>query len=1259
MENALIAKALPSAIATQLISTPHPITLEGQRNVFAAILPGESLDAYLRRNVIDFDKGMWRVSIGGVEVPRSIWKHVYPKEGQKIELVGDVGKSALFMIAIIVLTVYTGGLASAALAGTGAFAGLGTLGTLGALVGIAAVQIAGTLLINKVLGPKAQSNKSASGTQPYTSYSLSNPNNSARTYQPVPILFGACMVAPDYLSKPYSWFSNDNQYLALHMSWGIGVDHYDAIYMGTTLLSSYLNDTKTWNNGFSGMVQDQIPLFGNVDTQDGGPLQDANNNPLTVNRTSSLDTVRLDWDFEYQTYSVDKKGNIVSNSVTVTCQYRAVGATDWITASVQTFRGSTTKVYRTTVWVEVAQGQYQTQCFRSAASSTGSNDMCQVTLGSLTSIQKDSSTYAGISRTALQMEATAQLNGTPSQINAVAHSTPIPVWTGAAWVTQESSNPGAQMLKYLRGYFDNSGKLIAGCGYTDDEIDIPAFQAFMVFCAANNFTYNHWVTDDRTHLAMLEALAQAGMGEYTDAMGLKSVIWIAQDQPIDAIINMSRVQKDSFNVAYTLLGTSDGIAATYVDKTTQPWSEKTMYVPSPTSGTTTITNPANVTLEGVTDDTHAAKLARLLMGQQTYQFKSIDYSTSFEWLTYRRYSMVQMQHDLTQWGYGGNVLAASITGGVTTLQLDVQVPPPTAGNAYIGLRIPGEPGYRVFTVNTFALPTDTITLVEAWPGDAALPGSDPVANPAFDTLWIYDFKQTPGLACRVIGVQPSAGFKGATISIVPESDEFWTYVNTGVFVPPTSGSLLPQRPVAAGLVLNEQLTTIGNVAYATMNASFDIDGLCGNVLVFCDVTSQGVPELVASLLQERSASWQVDSSRQYTVTVRPYTPDGFAGVPVTEIFTPVIPGRPPTNVDIFNITDLGDGLRNFAWGFSPAVTPSPNMAGVEIRYIAGNVPAPDWDTMTDMTQGYYSAAFTSNVPAGGQWTFAIRVIDTNNVLSNGMLVKIVNLSDSLEDQLAVSAAAVAAMQTDITNMQTDIDTVLASTFPHFAGSATDHAGDNTLYVGEWSETSQRQEGDNLYLNTVNLIGAATSDRRAFILDSQTVQVTPGVSLVQTINSQQSQVAANTAAISSESTTRATADSALATQLNTVSATTNNNTAAISNEAITRANADSAMATQINTVTATAGANTVSIDTVSIAQANTSGFVSAMWALTLDVNGYISGMTQQNTGTVSTFNIRADVFQITSPSGGARTEFSGGNWRVYDASGVLRVRMGVW
>lgn len=218
------------------------------------------------------------------------------------------------------------------------------------------------------------------------------------------------------------------------------------------------------------------------------------------------------------------------------------------------------------------------------------------------------------------------------------------------------------------------------------------------------------------------------------------------------------------------------------------------------------------------------------------------------------------------------------------------------------------------------------------------------------------------------------------------------------------------------------------------------------------------------------------------------------------------------------------------------------------------------------------------------------------------------------------------VQDQIDTLNTDVQKALNASFPRFAGSATDYAGDDTVYCGAWSETSQRQASDNILYSTLSLIGAATGDRRAFVLDATTVQLTPGQSLAQTINSQQAQIGNNSAAISSEATTRASADSANATAINAIQ------------------------------VRMPGGSGTVATAASVTAVQNQ---INAAYTLTLDVNGYVSGFVAQNTGGTSNFVVVADNFQIIAPAGGQRTEYSSGNWRVYDAAGTLRVRLGVW
>lgn len=69
--------------------------------------------------------------------------------------------------------------------------------------------------------------------------------------------------------------------------------------------------------------------------------------------------------------------------------------------------------------------------------------------------------------------------------------------------------------------------------------------------------------------------------------------------------------------------------------------------------------------------------------------------------------------------------------------------------------------------------------------------------------------------------------------------------------------------------------------------------------------------------------------------------------------------------------------------------------------------------------------------------------------------------------------------------------------------------------------------------------------------------------------------------------------------------------------------------------------------------------SAEWSVNMRADGYIAGVKLGIRNQTSEFNILADTFRVSSPSGGQRTEYSDGNWRTYYPNGQLATRMGWW
>ncbi|ACE75760.1 P20 [Xanthomonas phage phiL7] len=961
-------------MVSNLVVTPHPVTLEQQDHRAGELLPGQSLYAFLAHNAPEALTGAWAVSIAGRQVPVEMWHKTFPKDGNLIEVRSAVGnKSTWAIIAMLVLTYFT--------FGVGAYGGA-IAASAGGYATAAAVYVAGAIVINKVLGPKPVK---AGNTDTGGVYSLAGARNQARPYAPLGILFGSLQITPDLASQPYTNFEGDDQYLAITLTPGINIDRVGPILNGDNPVSNY-PDTKIWYSGMPGMPQDKIPLFSNVDSQAGGALQDEDKNLTPQTRVTSPNTVRIQVDIEYTLFDKTSKGKEKDNREGVSVTYRPVGGGSYQTLGTKTVTNRDMRTHRMSIAGDVPEGQYEVVVRRlGLAEVEGAGAVVQFNWSSMASVQADTATYKGIARIGIRLRATGQFSGSVDELRMEAWARGVQMWDGSSWSlarTRETglSNPGAQMLAYIRGYYDEDGKLIGGMGLSDMLIDIPAFQAFMLHCQANSYTYDYYLKEPRNHDEVLSALAMAGFGQYTNSSGRISVAWAGSEQPVSAVVNMATIKDAQFQVDYTLSNTADGIELSYFDR--EIWDTTTLRVAAP--GVTTMLNPAQITAEGVTDAARAAELARYHLGQSLYQYKDISFATDLEHLSYRRLSLLSLSHDLTQWGFSGSILSATTLNGVVTLQLDTEVPPPAAGNAYVGLRIPGELTYRVFQVRPFTEPTTVVRLVGNWPGDAVFPGVGE-NNPPWDTKFCYDFKQSPGYTVRVVSVEPDNDLQGAQVSVVPESQEFWDYVKTGVYVPAPGGSSLSTRPIASGLKISENQVVQGDTIFTELTASFEVTGPYATARV---LMSNPAAELVwVATTDTRTATWRIPSAGVYTIVVRPYTEDGVAGIPTSVIYATVGAEVPPVLNDFFDVVEIAGGLRKYTWGFFSDTIQSADYAGVEIRYLEGTHPNPDWQAMTPIgDSGYHPAAFESATPASGTYTFALRAVNTSAMLSDRAIV---------------------------------------------------------------------------------------------------------------------------------------------------------------------------------------------------------------------------------------------------------------------------------
>lgn len=830
----------------------------------------------------------WIVSIGGLDVPPAMWHRTRVKPGHLVEVRAVMRKQVLQLVATIALTYFTFG--AGGLGAGGLFAAGGAIG--GGWLAAAAVYVGGSMLINKFLAPKVSSAGDMSGGQPSPTYSLQGGRNRARPYEPLSLVLGETKAVPDNANQPFAWFEGADQYLSTMFHAGINCGSVSAIKLGDSALSGY-EGVELRQYGFPSGNAPLPPIIGqSVDTVEGALLDAPAGEGPWVTRTTSVGTARFEIDLEGTLQNMSEKGAWINASAMVHFQYRVVGAPTWseLGGGLVTLTHTGPKAYRTTMGFDVPAAQYEVRIRKVTANSSGAGGEARLQNAlawlSLKSYQPDTADYGEQPRVEIRMKASGQLNGAPDEINWIARAEGMPYWNGSAWVTVTEpgadgiSNPAAQILMLLRGIRrESDGRLIAGAGLADTRIDIESLKAFMVRCAAKGFRHDLFLQEAMDLTTLLEGIAATGMGTMSRHSGRYGVVWMAEDQPIEGMLNMAAMKARSFKVQYDLAATADEYQLEYFDAD-RSWTWQPIRVVAPGTGTPQRTSTQNV--RGVTRQAHAALLARFTMAQNIYGRKSITFDMDLEHLVYRRGSVVALSHDLTQWGYSGRLADITTAVGSFVVRVDEPVPTTVPSTRTLGLRLAGEQQMRIFPVSSVSSDGRELTVAQAWPVGAELPGTSTAVH---DALWIYDFKATPGNRVRIISVLPSGNMEGATITAVPESAEFWNYVLTGDYTPPPNNSLLASElPVASNLRVTRTRVPVPGGWEHELQALFDVVGRYDHAQLW--VGAAGLPlAQQGGNIYGTQVSWRVPSDRTWSIEIRPFDSLGRMGTRVAEIFT--------------------------------------------------------------------------------------------------------------------------------------------------------------------------------------------------------------------------------------------------------------------------------------------------------------------------------------------------------------------------------------
>ena len=482
-------------------------------------------------------------------------------------------------------------------------------------------------------------------------FSIAGGSNSARPNEPLTLVLGQHRVFPDLVAREYTDFDTDgNSYLNQVFDFGLGDLQIQNERIGDTPLTSFQSVESQKN------VDVVTLVAGNVDTLDGAELE----YNVGFERTTAVDTVVLAFDVGVTHFTTSDKGSLRGRITTIRFEWKRAGSVDAYTVrdrNIGSPDGPEARTAKRRSYVfSVAAAAYDVRVTL-LTEDDGTNDRLTLVavVAAVRAFQKDTADFTGRHPYALRILADGQLYGRIDSFNADV-SQLVPVWSGTAWVPgQVTSNPAWIYRQFLLGW-RVGGKLQAGLGLTEPEIDDDSIKAWGAFCDAQGLGCDLVLQDSRDADQIMTLIARCGWGSRDQSTGKEGVLWEDADRPVSALITPANIVVDTFGSSWENEGLADEVVGTYVDRDSG-YEENSLRRSVPGIGVPE--RPATVRLEGVTRGAQAAKeINRMSAGQFYHQRVLYWEMPQDEAFAIQRGDVVGLSHDLVDSGtVGGRLLS--------------------------------------------------------------------------------------------------------------------------------------------------------------------------------------------------------------------------------------------------------------------------------------------------------------------------------------------------------------------------------------------------------------------------------------------------------------------------------------------------------------------------------------------------------------------------------------------------------------------------
>lgn len=376
--------------------------------------------------------------------------------------------------------------------------------------------------------------------------------------------------------------------------------------------------------------------------------------------------------------------------------------------------------------------------------------------------------YPGSSLLSIRALATDRISGGIPEITIEANRVSVPVWNSTTSTYDQclANNPAWASYDML-----HNG--IYGGNIPADRINYTDFATWATYCSANSLECNIYFDSALNFRKALDMIGQLGRGRVVQ-LGSTFTCFVdkAESTPVQGFMfNVANMTKNSFSEQFLPMDDrANAVEITYWDKNFD-YDRKTIELYSDDFDTTTREiKTTQISLIGCIDRDMAIKHGKYLLNCNRYQTITACWEADIDSIACMPWDVVEVQHDVPQWGYGGRIASSTIS----TAVLDQQITMATSGAYVIRVQSSATDTVQEKTITAVLAETttSTISLVATFDSIPATYDLYTIYENTTQTKWfrILQLGRKDDLTRKITAIEYNANiYTGTATCAIPEN----------------------------------------------------------------------------------------------------------------------------------------------------------------------------------------------------------------------------------------------------------------------------------------------------------------------------------------------------------------------------------------------------------------------------------------------------------------------------------------------------------